>query len=119
MSKNSLGVYISSRHVDITEVTGSVSAPRVLNFVRIDIHQVQTLPDIDKDKVDLARQEAVSVAIKDGLDTLGMKERGAYTILGTADVMIRNFVMPNLPRQEQGQAIALRRANTYPLNSTR
>jgi Tfp pilus assembly PilM family ATPase len=105
MSKTAVGIYITSKNVDIIELAGSRSYPVLLNFARQEIPPASsTLNEAVRDSKD-NQQDAVAVAIREGLDRLRIKAQSVQSVLLSNDVMIRYFNMPALPRSEQPRAI--------------
>jgi len=117
MAKNSVGIYISSKFIDIVELSGSAHSPSLINFVRQEIPatlsedmsattleegelESQAQRDLDENVKD-----TLSLLIKEGISKLSLPPQGMYGVLSSADVMIRYFDMPLLPRSEQEQAV--------------
>jgi len=105
MSKTAVGIYISSKNVDIVELTGSKSFPVLSGFTRQEIPpESSMLAEAAKESKN-NQQDAVAVAIREGLDRLKIKPQSVQTVLPSGDVMIRYFDMPALPKSEQAQAV--------------
>jgi hypothetical protein len=107
MPKSSVGIYISSKYVDIAQVDGSASSPRLVNFLRQDI---TTKAEDEKQEQnnqvkELYDTSGTVLAIKEGLSKIGSKSHDVNTVLSSGDVMIRYFDMPPLPRSEQQTAV--------------
>lgn len=109
MAKEAIGIYISSRSVDIVQLDGSLFSPRLKNFIREEIPPLPAgAPKEDKEELlqnQVSHRERVSSAIKEGLKKMNVKSANVHTILPTSDVMIRYFSMPNIPKSEQAQAV--------------
>jgi Tfp pilus assembly PilM family ATPase len=105
MSKTSIGIYISSKFVDIIEIGGSKASPIILGFKRQEIPPKASIPETNVESNIKQHQDSVAVAIKEALDGLKLKSQSAHTVLSLNDVMIRYFDMPVLPKSEQFQAI--------------
>jgi len=117
MAKNSVGIYISSKFIDIVELSGSVHSPTLVNFVR------QEIPPILSEDISAASEEqdqtegepvkdleqdikdTLSLLIKEALGKISIPPQGAYGVLSSTDAMIRYFDMPVLPKSEQPQAV--------------
>ncbi|NQT90847.1 MAG: pilus assembly protein PilM [Candidatus Omnitrophica bacterium] len=111
MSKHSVGVYISSKYVDIAILGGALNSPRLLNFIREEIpaapaQKQAAVPESAGEALAQApAEDPVALAIRSGLQKAKMKHAEAYTVLPSRDVMIRHFNMPQLPKAEQAQAL--------------
>ena len=105
MSKTAVGIYVSTKNVDIVELSGSKSAPVLTGFTRQEIPpESSALTEAAKESKN-NQQDRVAVAIREGLDKLKISPQSAQTVLPSGDVMIRYFDMPALPRSEQAQAV--------------
>ncbi len=105
MSKTSIGIYISSKYVDIIEIAGSKSSPVIQGFERQEIPPKASISETNVEASIKQHQDRIAVAIKEALDKLKLKPQSVQTVLASNDVMIRYFDMPVLPRSEQPQAI--------------
>jgi Tfp pilus assembly PilM family ATPase len=105
MPKTSVGIYVSSKYVDIVELTGSKLSPTILNFQRQEIPAESSVFSEGEKESKNSQQEREVVAIRQGLEKLNIKPQSIYTVLSSADVMIRYFDMPVLPKSEQQQAV--------------
>jgi len=118
MAKNSIGIYISSRYVDIIELSGSVRSPNLLNFIR---QEIPPMPEEKaegvEDKTDSYKQ-CVASALKEGLTKVKSISGGAYTVLKSGEAIIRFFKMPLLPRSEQSQAVRFESRKYIPFKLT-
>jgi Tfp pilus assembly PilM family ATPase len=105
MARASIGIYISSKFVDIVEVEGTKLSPVISGFVRQEIPPKPLAHTGVLDESIKQHQDRIAVAIKEGLDKLNQKSQFVNTVLPTSDVMVRYFDMPALPKSEQAQAI--------------
>lgn len=105
MSNTAVGIYISSKNVDIVELAGSKSAPVLSGFTRQEIPPESSMLTETTQESKNNQQDRVAVAIKEGLDKLKIKPQSVQTVLSSNDVMIRYFDMPVLPKSEQAQAV--------------
>jgi Tfp pilus assembly PilM family ATPase len=105
MPKTAVGIYISSKNVDIIELGGSKTSPVLLGFARQEISPESIRPDrADKENVN-DQQGRVAVALREGLNRLKIKPQSVQSVLSSSDVMIRYFDMPAIPKSEQAQAV--------------
>jgi Tfp pilus assembly PilM family ATPase len=105
MARSSIGIYISSRYIDIVEIAGSKMFPEIINFARQEIPPKSKMSGEGLEENIKQQQDRISVAIKEGLDRLKLKAQLVQTVLPSNDVMVRYFDMPLLPKSEQPQAI--------------
>ncbi len=105
MAKTSVGIYISSKYVDIVELGGSKSAPRLLNFTRQEMPKTSPVQSGESNTADKPKENPTSSVIREALSKISTDTRDVYTVLPSSDAMIRYFDMPALPRSEQKQAI--------------
>jgi Tfp pilus assembly PilM family ATPase len=105
MSKTAVGIYISSKNVDIIELGGSKSSPVILGFTRQEIPPEFIKPvEADKENAN-DQQNRAAVALKEGLDKLKIRPQSVQSVLSSSDVMIRYFDMPAIPKSEYAQAV--------------
>jgi Tfp pilus assembly PilM family ATPase len=101
MAHTSIGIYISSKYIDIVLLKGSRSAPVLLDFVR------QELPDAKTEEPGNAgTRHSISAVMKSAMGRLKAGPRPVVcTVLPSSDTIIRYFSMPLLPKSEQAQAV--------------
>lgn len=105
MPKTSVGVYISSKNVDIIKLGGSKTSPVILGFTRQEIPPESINSAEAKKENANDQQDRVAVALREGLDKLKISPQAVYTALSSGDVMIRYFDMPAIPKSEHAQAV--------------
>ena len=105
MAKTAVGIYISSKYVDIVELGGSKGAPKLLNFTRQEIPKASPAQPEESNAADKPKENPLSAVIRDALSKTSIDTKDVYTVLPSSDAMIRYFDMPSLPRSEQRQAI--------------
>lgn len=105
MPKSAVGIYISSKNVDIVELIGSKNAPVFLNFIRQEMPPGGISVNTETTEKKSSEQDPIAAAVKEGFEKLDLKPQAIQTVLASSDVMIRYFDMPVLPKSEQSQAV--------------
>jgi Tfp pilus assembly PilM family ATPase len=105
MPKTAVGIYISSKNVDIIELGGSKTSPVLLSFARQEVPpEAIKLAGTEKENAN-DQQNRMAVALREGLDKLKINPKSVQSVLSSSDVMIRYFDMPAIPKSEQAQAV--------------
>jgi len=101
MAHTSIGIYISSKYIDIVLLKGSRLAPVLLDFIR------QELPDAKTEEPgNTDTRYSISAVMKSAMGRLKVSSRPVVcTVLPSSDTIIRYFNMPLLPKSEQFQAV--------------